>query len=384
MWEQHKPPLVVVLAGREPTSRSDVLDVLRCRQSVIEALESQGYRGIPVDLSPRDLRNRGRSLLKKLEKLKPACIFNLFEGFSFDAFSEIAVCSLLEHFGIPFTGNGSRTLGLCLDKDRAKKRLASAGLPVPRGYALKGGQKKILSSGSLEYPLFLKPQHQDGSLGIGENSLVRTPKELEERASLLLREFPQGILVEEFLSGSEYSVAFTGNREYHPMGISVIDYGQGEHSFLSYDSKWTPSSREFTEIQVFPEDRIPSPVKEHLFSLAARTGACLGCRGYFRVDFREHRGVFRIIDVNPNPDINEDSGFVRQCGNREISYEDLISRLVTLGMEEGERNPYGVRTARKMRTHGGRYRSLPEGGNIRTPGSAGSVLGSLRGLQTSG
>ena len=383
MWERPDSPVIAVLAGREKTSRSDVLDVLRCRHSILKVLEKQGYRGIPLDVLPRDLRNRGKGLLRKLQKVLPSCVFNLFEGFSFDASSEIGVCSLLESWGVPFTGNGSHTLGLCLDKDRAKKRLAASGLPVPRGYALKRGQKKGLFSG-LEYPLFLKPQYQDGSLGIRDTSLVRTPQELEERTSLLLREFPEGILVEEFLSGSEYSVAFTGNREYQPAGISVISYDGGEHSFLNYDSKWNPSSREFTEIQVLPESYVPASVKEHLFFLGAQTGTCFGCRGYFRVDFREHQGTFRIIDVNPNPDINEDSGFARQCGERQMSYEKLVSRLVTLGMEEGERNLYGARTARKIHTYGGTYRSLSERGAFRAPGSSGGVLQSLRGLQTSG
>jgi len=382
MWELPNPPVVAVLAGREPTLRADVLDVLRCRQSVIRALEERGYRGISLDVCPRDLQNRGKGLLKKLEKLDPYCIFNLFEGFSFDASSEILVCSLLESSRIPFTGNGSRPLELCLDKEKAKKRLAAAGLPVPRGYSLKKGQRR--TAPSLSYPLFLKPQHQDGSLGIRETSLVRTPQELERNAALLLEEFPQGILVEEFLSGCEYSVAFLGNREYRPMGASMISYEGGEFAFLNYDSKWTPESREFTEIQVLPEKHIPPLLKEALFSLAARAGHCLGCRGYFRVDFRERGGIPMIIDVNPNPDINEDSGFVRQCGERNISYRDLVEELVILGIKEGEEHLYGFRASRKMRSHGGGHRSLSERGDVGAQGGVGGILGNLGGLQTSG
>ncbi len=382
MRELPSLPVIAVLAGRESTLRADVLDVLRCRQSVLRTLEERGYRGISLDIYPRDLQNRGKGFLKKLEKLNPSCVFNLFEGFSFDASSEILVCSLLERSGIPFTGNGSRPLELCLDKDKARRRLAVAGLPVPRGYALKRGQRRTVPS--LNYPLFLKPQHQDGSLGIRETSLVRTPQELERHAALLLEEFPQGILVEEFLSGAEYSVAFMGNREYRPLGVSVILYEGGKFSFLNYDSKWTPESREFQEIAVLPESHVSPHMKELLFSLAARAGRSLGCRGYFRVDFREQGGIPHIIDVNPNPDINEDSGFVRQCGGRNISYGDLVEQLVILGMKEGEGHLYGFRASRKMYHHGRKYPSLSERGDYRAPGAVGGLRENFRGLQTSG
>lgn len=62
--------VIAVVAGIEETDREDVLDVLRCRQSVIEGLVSRGFRAFPVDIAREDLAVKGR-VARKLRENSP-------------------------------------------------------------------------------------------------------------------------------------------------------------------------------------------------------------------------------------------------------------------------------------------------------------------------
>jgi D-alanine-D-alanine ligase len=67
--------------------------------------------------------------------------------------------------------------------------------------------------------------------------------------------------------------------------------------------------------------------------MCLKAGEVMGCRGYFRVDFRERNGEVFILEVNPNPDINTDSGFSRQSAAAGYDYSDMIAKLVEIALE---------------------------------------------------
>ena len=167
---------VAVVAGREETDREDVLDVLRCRRSVIEGLLSRGFRAYPVDILKEDLFVKG-GVTRKLRERSPDCVFNLFEGFGEASYLEIKFAEILESTGIPFTGNPSRALALCLDKDLARRTLEAAGLPVAPGKCVLPGYGRNIAEG-LKYPLFVKPRMEDSSVGIDNRSLVASDDDL--------------------------------------------------------------------------------------------------------------------------------------------------------------------------------------------------------------
>jgi D-alanine-D-alanine ligase len=155
----------------------------------------------------------------------------------------------------------------------------------------------------------------------------------EELGSLLrrkLEEFPRGLILEEFIPGREFNVGFIGDHPYEILGVSMIDYSCHSNwlPFLHYDSKWDPSCVEFQEITPVLEEGIPPAFRRQLVSIARRAGEALGCRGYFRVDLREKDGIPYVLDVNPNPDINEDSGFARQGRSRGYSYDEVVERIL--------------------------------------------------------
>jgi D-alanine-D-alanine ligase len=320
--------LVLIAVGLERTERPDVLDALRCMESVKAAVAGRGVQVEPLFLRLEDFPQLD-SVREAILSRSSAKIFNLFEGFSGDSGKEVAFAAMLEKLGIPFTGNPSVALRLCLDKAKTKQLLARRGILVPRGVFLEkpGGTPWK----DLRFPLFVKPCFEDGSVGVETDSLIQDAEGIESLLRKKLEEFPRGILLEEFIPGKEFSVGFLGDPPYEVLGVSMIDYSlySGSLPFLHYGSKWNPLCTEFHEILPVLEPAIAPSLRERLVETARKAGETLGCRGYFRVDLREREDRLYVLDVNPNPDLNEDSGFARQGRKRGYSYPEVVERILS-------------------------------------------------------
>ena len=336
-----KGPLLVI-ASEEETEREDMLDILRCRNAVMEGLSSAGYDVTGLNITPADFQDLP-SMIRRIRGMRPSCIFNLFEGFSGKPVLEREFCRILENLDIPFTGNTSATLGKCLNKDETKKHLKKAGIAVPGGYIVRSNLQSIPSR--IRYPLFIKPCCEDGSVGIDHRSIIMGPEDLAARLEEKLLRHPSGIVVEEFIPGREFNVAFLGNGPYEMQSVSVLDYAryEGVQPFLGYDSKWDPASPDYSMTFTELDEGKDRELKTSIGRIASKAGHVLGCRSYFRVDLRERDGKMYVLDVNPNPDINLDSGFVRQSRTRGYSYPQLLEHIINLALEEKmEKNNYEI------------------------------------------
>lgn len=320
---------VLIAVGNEKSTRNDVCEALRCKDSIEKVFLKKGMKSEVFFIKENDFKNTAR-LKKKILSKNPICVFNLFEGFSEDSQKEAAFVKLLESANIPFTGNCCFTLGACLDKMKAKNILQKNNLPVARSILVKDAKNMKLKG--FTFPLFVKPCSEDASVGIYKDSLVYKRKELVAAIKKRLKRFSDGVIIEEFLSGKEYSVAFLGNNSYEALGVSEIDYSkyEGFLPFLTYDSKWERKALEYRTVMPDYKPKISKALRKKIIDLSAKAARVLGCRGYFRVDLRQEAGNFFIMDVNPNPDINKDSGYMKLAYNRGYTYEAIIEKIVHL------------------------------------------------------
>ncbi len=320
-----QPLRILAVTGREAFARPDGEDSIRCRDRAASALSAMGYSVEKMDVTPDDMADPG-ALGRKILGRRCHCVLNFFEGFGGSSYEEVSFAALLDGIGIPFTGNGSSSLGACLDKEEVRSVLRSAGIPVPPGLSVRSAEE--IDPTSFVFPLFIKPTEEDGSVGIGPGSLVRDEKELRTSLEQKLKEFPRGVTVESFIDGPEYAVAFIGDYPYRHLAVSVIDYGRfpGLPPYLGYDSKWDRQSPEFSISPTLGD--LDREREEKIVEMARAAGKALKCRGPFRVDMREKDGEFFVLDVNPNPDLNDDSGFIRQCLARGIDLPNLMDGLV--------------------------------------------------------
>src|SRR5499427_746415 len=105
----------------------------------------------------------GRELLQRLLGDPPDFVFNFAEGQGIGRCREARVPAVLEMLGIPYTGSDPLTLAATLDKDCAKRLVASAGVSVPAGVVIDpaeadaalGTRYSVL--GTLTFPVIVKP-----------------------------------------------------------------------------------------------------------------------------------------------------------------------------------------------------------------------------------
>ena len=168
------------------------------------ALESGGH-----DVRPVNMNGSVAGIAARLEALRPDLVFNTTEGRG-GPLREAFFPALFETMKLPFTGGGSYCCALTLDKLATKRCVAAAGVPTPRSVLVtsvsRGAPREELES--LRYPVIAKPNFEGSSIGISSKSVAANRAELELRLEDLLREFPAGILVEEFVTGRDVTVAF--------------------------------------------------------------------------------------------------------------------------------------------------------------------------------
>lgn len=333
-----KPQVIVIAAAKDGGERKDVLDGLRSLSSVRGVWKNRGFPVKELYLSKGNFQNPA-GIVRTILGLNPLCVFNLFEGFSNDSQKEIDFVRILEGIGIPFTGNPSSTLERCLNKEKVRNILRRENIPVPSGIFIK--RPEDLDRAHLEFPVFIKPCFEDASLGIEDDSLLMDRENLYKTVERRLKIFPRGLVIEEFIPGREYNVGFLGDFPYSLLGISVLDYAAYPDCppFLSYDSKWREDSPGFEALTPSCKEKIAEDPKREIIAISTDAARALGCKGYFRVDLREKEGRLFVLDVNPNPDINRDSGFMRQAYEKGYSYEEVIEKILNLALADREQSP---------------------------------------------
>ena len=114
------------------------------------------------------------------------------------------------------------------------------------------------------------------------------------------------MLVQEFLTGAEYSVQMVGNPDQglRALPILEVDYSKLDQKLpkiLGYESKWEPDSPYWTQI-TYREATLADQKQQQMIDSSSRLFERLGCRDYARFDFRaDAKGEIKLLEVNPNP-----------------------------------------------------------------------------------
>jgi len=254
----------------------------------------------------------GRELLERLLAQPVDFVFNFAEGHGVSRSREARVPAVLEMLDIPYTGSDPLTLAVTLDKEVAKRLVASAGVAVPSGFVIAPDEEPRraleLHTAALPFPAIVKPAWEGSSKGIRNKSLVHNPGELLEVVASLRRDHRQPILVEDFIEGDEVTVGMLGNDPPRILGIMRVVPVSGTERFVySLEVK-----RDFRR-QVHYECPAPLPpgVTAAIEAAALAAWRTLGCRDVSRIDFRLRAGRPYFLEVNPLPGLHpEDSDLV--------------------------------------------------------------------------
>jgi D-alanine-D-alanine ligase len=220
-------------------------------------------------------------------------VFNIAEGVA--GFGrEAQVPALLEAYGIPYTFSDPLVCALTLHKGMAKHVLRGCGVPTP-SFALVSTPAEAAAV-TLPLPLFAKPVAEGSSKGITAKSLVTSHAALMEICAELLRDYRQPVLVEEYLSGREFTVGLLGTAGAARAiaTLEVVLLGGADAGVYSYRNK--------TQWQGLVEYRLleAGALRAEVEQVALAAWRCLGCRDAGRADVRlDGAGRAQLIEVNP-------------------------------------------------------------------------------------
>jgi D-alanine-D-alanine ligase len=299
------------------------VDVLTQVDAVESALKSLNHQTIRLPLG----RDPGTaSTLMKREMVD--AVFNLCETIDEDASLSWHAAALLELLNIPFTGSPSSALMLTADKVLTKRLLSTEAILTP-GYAVCRNLADF-NPESLRFPVIVKPQFEDASIGIDQESIFETPDQLRRGIAAFNRQFGP-VLVEEYIAGKEFNISLFGFPKPSVMPLAEIDFSDFPDSLypiVGYRAKWEPSSFEYQHTPRYFNGRIP----KHLASELERTSricfTLFGLRDYGRVDVRvDAEDRIYVLEVNANPCLSPDAGLAAAVQQSGESYQDLVAEL---------------------------------------------------------
>jgi D-alanine-D-alanine ligase len=250
-------------------------------------------------------------------------VFNVAEGVA--GFGrESQVPALLEAYGIPYTFSDPLVCALTLHKGMAKHVARGCGVPTPKFELVTTPAEA--AGVQLPLPLFAKPVAEGSSKGITAKSLVTTKDALVEVCTELLARYRQPVIVEEYLSGREFTVGILGT------GASARALGTLEVVLLQGADQGVYSYRNKTQWESIVEYGLleQGPLRAEVEGVALATWRCMGCRDAGRVDVRlDAAGRAQMLEVNPlaglAPGYSDLPNMAAMAG---MSYGALIGEIV--------------------------------------------------------
>jgi D-alanine-D-alanine ligase len=239
-------------------------------------------------------------LIDRLRKTPVDIVFNIAEGLK-GRNREAHIPALLEFLNIPYTGSDPLTLSLTLDKSMAKRIVMSENIPTPKFKRVE--RVEDLDGLDLNYPLFVKLCYEGSSKGVRLDSKILDHWSLEGKTRWLLETYGPPLLVEEFVSGPEFTVGILGNEDASVLGVMYIEI-KGiplEEAIYSLEVK-----REWEEKVKY---HCPPPIEKKLLrkieEVALRSFRALECRDVSRVDIRVGKDeAAYFLEINPLPGLS--------------------------------------------------------------------------------
>ncbi len=290
--------------------------------------EIDGYR--------YDYLNNHDTVIDDLRKIrgKTDLVLNLCdEGFNNDPRKELHVPSLLEILGIPYTGGGPQCLAFCYDKSLVRGIATEMQVPVPDGFFIKGEDSTFELQ--FPFPVICKPNFGDSSFGITQRSVASNVEELVNAITEIREKlgYEKPILVEEFLTGKDFTVGVIGNP---PESYTVLPIIEEDYSELppelpklcGYEAKWQPDSPYWKALKSIPAE-LPEETEKLVIECCLRLFERLECRDYCRFDWRiDAQGTPKLLEVNPNPGWCWDGHMAKMSKIADISYSEMLRMIL--------------------------------------------------------
>jgi D-alanine-D-alanine ligase len=307
-----------------PESRADDLETIIVAKMITHALQDMGHK---AHLAPAPVSFEEFQALAA--ETKPDLVFNMVETYLGSSQLVHVPVSYAETLGIKCTGASALSLHMTTDKVLTKRIMRMGGIPTPDWHEenaiarLPKGRKAIVKS-----------RFEHASVGIdGAACVVDCPRSARERLSEMKSSYGGQWFAESFIDGREFNVAIL-ERGGKPqvLGVTEIVFQDWDERprIVDYKAKWVFGSFEeqntVRRMEFGPEDR---ELIARLKTIALELWRVFSMSGWARIDVRvSPEGEPNVVDVNTNPDISPDAGFMAAAEANGLSFKDVIAILI--------------------------------------------------------
>jgi D-alanine-D-alanine ligase len=304
-----------------PGALEDELDVLDQVEHIEQHMTQMG-----INVYRKGITTNFMAEIALLAAEKPDFVFNLVESINNKGELNYFVPALLNVYSIPYSGNSLEAIFLTTSKTIASRMMKAAGINNPAAY--KPSEMNLLQPG---HRYIVKPVWEDGSLGITAESVFDCVPGFEEK---LLGKDDTHWFIEDFIDGREYNMSVLAGKEgpevLPPAEIVFRDFDDSRPKIVDFRAKWEMETFEFINtVREFPGSDLDPEFIGRLRETAAACWHLFGLKGYARVDVRaDSKGNIFVIEVNANPCISPDGGFVAATRQAGYPFIDVLARII--------------------------------------------------------
>lgn len=296
---------VAVLYGGHSAEREVSL---KSGAAVLAALQRCGVDAHGIDV--------GADILQRLTTGNFDRAFNVLHGRGGE---DGCIQGVLEYAGIPYTGSGVLASALAMDKLRTKQVWTTLGLPTPRHASLGSLADCQQVAQELGFPLMVKPSQEGSSIGMAK---VHDLEQLQA-AWQQARNYDDNVLVEQYISGSEFTVAMLDGEILPPIRLGT------SHDFYDYEAKYLANDTKY---------QIPCGLddgkEQQLRDLVAAACVALGVSGWGRADvMQDAEGNFWLLEINTVPGMTDHSLVPMAAKAQGLEFDQLVLKILTTSLQ---------------------------------------------------
>jgi D-alanine-D-alanine ligase len=297
-----------------------------------------GLRDLGHEVQKLGIRDDLTPLRQAIHDFKPHIVFNLLDEFRGEVMLDQNVVSYLELVQVPYTGCNPRGLVLARDKALSKKILHYHRIRVPRFAVVPAGRRLKRKPTRLDYPLIVKSQVEEASLGIAEASIVNSDEKLAERVEFMHAKVGTNLILEQYVDGRELYVGIMGNTRLQALPVWELEMRRlraDAPRIATRQVKWNLQLQKRRGVKIGPARDLPPELERLLLKTSKRAYRLLQLSGFARIDFRlDAEGRPFFLEANPNADIGYGEEFAEAAEAAGIEYEPLLDRLLAIGLQK--------------------------------------------------
>ena len=231
------------------------------------------------------------------------------------------VQSVLDLMGIKYTGSGPLSSGMAMDKGITKMVFEAKGVPTPKGITLEKGKcSSQFADYGMGFPVIVKPCCGGSSVGV-----CIANNQTEYQAALLEAfSYENEVVVEQFITGREFSVAVVDGKAYPVIEIAPL---QG---FYDYKNKYQAGSC----VETCPAD-LSSALTKEMQKYAEMGYKALNLQAYARLDFlMDDEGNMYCLEANTLPGMTPTSLIPQEAKAIGMDYPQLCDKLIEVSLKK--------------------------------------------------